>query len=87
MAACHQMDADARERERVEEKVKRYMYILSLNTKGALFHYCNVLDSRASRSKPHTNHLYKKIAVLVYMYVCVCSDTSSTCSLAHNTFT
>ena len=39
-----------------------------------------------SRSEPHINHSYEKIAVLMYvcMYVCmtlyVCSDMLSTCS-------
>ena len=36
----------------------------------------------ASLSKPHTNFYYEKIAVFMYMCVCVCCihDTLSTCS-------
>ena len=46
---------------------------------------CYAIVAGASRSKPHINHSYEKIAVPVYvcMYVCmwgVCSDTSSTWS-------
>ena len=34
----------------------------------------------ASRSEPHTNQYYVKIAVLMYVCMYVCSNTSSTCS-------
>ena len=36
----------------------------------------------ASRREPHINHSYEKIAVLLYVCVCVyvCPNTSSTCS-------
>ena len=34
----------------------------------------------ASRSEPHTNHHYEKIAVLMYVPIYLCRDMSSTCS-------
>ena len=46
----------------------------------------NINWDEPKQCKPHTNHSYEKIAVpmyvcmYVYLYVCTCSDTSSTCS-------
>ena len=37
-----------------------------------------------SWSEPHPNHLYEKITVPMYVYVIVCSNTSSMCVCAHH---
>ena len=71
----------------LDKQIKRLQNYIKLQTHYINYaQYNNITIIGASRSEPRSDHLYEKIAVATYVYVCmyvciyVCSDTSSTCS-------
>ena len=55
------------------------VHVYSCNLSGSYafkIKFLNIIG--VSLSKPHTNHYYEKIDIVMYVSLCVC-DTSSTC--------
>ena len=68
------------------ELFENLMIIKTMDLKFNLISFFSVYNNKkyyiiigASLSEPHTNHCYEKIAVLMYVCMYVCSDSSSTC--------